>query len=57
VITEKEQGEGGFGYDPIFLPDGYAETFGQMEPAQKNTLSHRARALQEFVKLLRQGTW
>ena len=57
VIIEKEKGEGGFGYDPIFLPDGYAETFGQMELALKNTLSHRARAFQNFSEFLRREKW
>jgi XTP/dITP diphosphohydrolase len=42
------RGERGFGYDPIFTPDGHAETFGEMEPAAKDALSHRARA---FAKL------
>lgn len=42
------RGEHGFGYDPIFLPDGEAETFGEMEPARKHAMSHRARA---FVQL------
>jgi len=54
VITEEETGEGGFGYDPIFLPDGYTETFGQMALVQKNTLSHRARAFMNFANFLRQ---
>ena len=57
VIIEKEKGEGGFGYDAIFLPDGYAETFGEMELARKNTLSHRARAFQSFSEFLRRGKW
>jgi XTP/dITP diphosphohydrolase len=57
VIIEKEEGEGGFGYDPIFLPDGYAETFGQMDLALKNTLSHRARAFQNFSEFLRREKW
>lgn len=42
------RGTRGFGYDPIFLPDGYAETFGEMEPAAKDAISHRAVA---FAKL------
>lgn len=42
------RGERGFGYDPIFQPDGYALTFGEMEPAAKDAMSHRARA---FAKL------
>jgi XTP/dITP diphosphohydrolase len=46
------RGEKGFGYDPMFQPDGYASTFGEMEPCLKHTLSHRARA---FEKLLRRS--
>jgi XTP/dITP diphosphohydrolase len=44
TILEAPRGEGGFGYDPVFLPDGHRETFGEMDSAVKNTLSHRARA-------------
>jgi XTP/dITP diphosphohydrolase len=40
-----EQGEGGFGYDPLFQPVGYADTFGRLPAEVKNQLSHRARAL------------
>lgn len=42
------RGANGFGYDPIFVPDGYEMTFGEMEPAQKYALSHRARAFDQF---------
>lgn len=42
------RGTNGFGYDPIFVPDGYEQTFGEMEPAQKYELSHRARAFDAF---------
>lgn len=45
-------GERGFGYDPIFVPEGYSESFGEMEPAAKARISHRARA---FEKLLSSG--
>ncbi|MEN0075125.1 MAG: non-canonical purine NTP pyrophosphatase [Paracraurococcus sp.] len=38
------RGSGGFGYDPMFLPEGQAETFGEMDPAAKHRISHRARA-------------
>jgi len=44
-IGEKEQGEGGFGYDPLFFPDGFALTFAQLSGAEKNAISHRGRAL------------
>ena len=39
------RGAGGFGYDPLFFPDGYDQTFGELSESEKNTLSHRARAL------------
>jgi XTP/dITP diphosphohydrolase len=42
------RGTRGFGYDPMFVPDGHAETFGEMDPASKHAISHRARA---FAKL------
>jgi non-canonical purine NTP pyrophosphatase (RdgB/HAM1 family) len=45
VIVEDERGDKGFGYDPLFLPDGHDYTFGQMESDQKNRISHRAVAL------------
>ena len=53
-ITTEEFGEGGFGYDPIFAPEGYDKTFGELPAAIKNNISHRARALAELVKVLQQ---
>lgn len=44
------RGERGFGYDPIFLPDGENETFGEMDPARKHAMSHRARAFALLVE-------
>jgi len=44
------RGGRGFGYDPIFVPDGYNETFGEMEPALKNRLSHRMRAFEQLMR-------
>ena len=44
-IAAAEMGEGGFGYDPVFIPEGYEESFGQLSAALKNSMSHRARAL------------
>jgi len=43
------RGSKGFGYDPIFVPAGLAQTFGEIEPAQKHAMSHRARAFEKFV--------
>lgn len=51
-ITEERRGDKGFGFDPLFMPDGYDVTFAEMEPDRKNSVSHRARALQELEKLL-----
>ncbi len=44
------RGNQGFGYDPMFLPDGGRETFGEMNPGAKHAISHRARAFDKFVK-------
>lgn len=44
------RGERGFGYDPIFLPEGESETFGQMEPEKKHAMSHRADAFRKLTK-------
>lgn len=49
-IAEEEYGNGGFGYDPVFIPEGYDKTFGELPAEVKNNISHRARALQSLVK-------
>ena len=48
TLTFPPRGEKGFGYDPIFIPEGLDRTFGEIEPLQKDGISHRARA---FAKL------
>ncbi len=45
AITTQERGTSGFGYDPIFVPNGYRQTFGELSEEVKNTVSHRAKAL------------
>ena len=52
-ITTEEAGCGGFGYDPLFVPDGHTVTFAEMSADAKNAISHRGRAVAELVKLLR----
>ena len=54
-IAEQEYGEGGFGYDPVFIPEGYDKTFGELPAELKNHISHRARAIQELVRVLNEG--
>ncbi len=51
IISEK-QGEKGFGYDPIFIPDGADKTFGEMSAVEKAQFSHRAKALEKLIYFL-----
>jgi XTP/dITP diphosphohydrolase len=53
VIAPDEAGEGGFGYDPLFIPEGGTRTFAEMASAEKHALSHRGRAMQELARFLR----
>jgi len=52
-ITRKKRGGSGFGYDPVFLPNGYEQTFAEMNLSDKNEISHRARAVQKLVEYLK----
>lgn len=51
-IIEAPTGENGFGYDPLFVPDGYEKTFAQLSEEEKNEISHRAKALEVLEGLL-----
>ena len=54
-IAEAARGQGGFGYDPGFIPEGFDQTFGELSAEVKNRLSHRANALNEIARLLARG--
>ncbi|MCX7986224.1 MAG: RdgB/HAM1 family non-canonical purine NTP pyrophosphatase [Bacteroidales bacterium] len=53
VIADEPIGKEGFGYDPLFIPDGYNVTFAQMPMEQKNLFSHRAKAVEKFIYYLK----
>ena len=54
LIAEEKTGEGGFGYDPVFIPAGYTQTFGELPLDEKNKISHRAKAVAKMVAFLNQ---
>ncbi len=53
IATERHYGQSGFGYDPLFIPDGFTETFSQMSPESKNQVSHRGRAVRKLADYLK----
>lgn len=54
-IIQERRGEEGFGYDPIFIPDGYDKTFAEMTAAEKNKISHRAIAVEKLAVFLKKS--
>ena len=54
-ITTEPRGRGGFGFDPVFKPDGFAKTFAEMTTEEKNEISHRGRALRAFAEWLKEN--
>jgi XTP/dITP diphosphohydrolase len=54
-ILTSEQGDGGFGYDPLFAPEGDARSFAEMSAEEKNAISHRGRAIAKLVEWLQQS--
>lgn len=52
TIAEEPRGKAGFGYDPLFVPDGYSTTFAEMDSEAKNAISHRGRAVEKLAAFL-----
>jgi XTP/dITP diphosphohydrolase len=53
TVADRERGKGGFGFDPIFIPEGSTKTFGEMTLSEKNAVSHRARAASALLSFLK----
>ena len=54
-IADEERGLFGFGYDPVFIPNGFKKTFGELNPAIKNTISHRAIAFNKLISFIKKS--
>ena len=54
-ILKEKQGDKGFGYDPIFKPEGFSKSFAIMNSKEKNTISHRGVAIQKLVEFLKEN--
>lgn len=55
-ITTKKRGIKGFGYDPVFVPEGFDQSFAEMSPEEKNRISHRGRAVKKLISFLQEFT-
>jgi XTP/dITP diphosphohydrolase len=53
MILHEKQGDHGFGYDPVFMPDGFYKSFAEMDLVEKNSISHRAKAMETLVRFLK----
>ena len=56
-IVEIANGDMGFGYDPVFIPDGSEKTFGEMNMDEKNKFSHRRKAVDQLLEFLKSKSW
>ncbi len=54
-ISKGKSGEKGFGYDPIFIPEGFSKSFAEMSSAEKNNVSHRAKAIKKLIQYFSNG--
>ena len=54
TIAESPSGSNGFGYDPVFIPDGFTKTFAELTEEEKNAISHRGRAMRKLAEFLRE---
>lgn len=52
-IANEPTGKNGFGYDPVFIPDGFAKTFAELSPTEKNQMSHRAIAVKKMINFIK----
>ena len=57
TILEEKRGESGFGYDPIFMPDGFKTSFAEMNLNEKGSISHRGKAIEKLVTFLNRHHW